>query len=139
MPNYSYKCPNKHITHKFSTIALYQPSVNCPECGELAQRHITQAPMGFVQANFAPYDCPITGKIIDGRRAHEENLSRHECRILEPGERENVTRRRQAEDAAFDAAVEKTAEEFVEKLSGEKREQLGRELESGADISVSRQ
>jgi len=138
MPNYTYKCPNGHLTHRFTTIAAYQSSINCTTCGELAQRHITQAPMGFVQGNYAPYECPVTGKMIDGRKAHEENLARHGCRILESGEREGVLKRKAADEAAFDAAVEKTAEEFVEKLPTAKREQLGRELESGVDVTVTR-
>lgn len=138
MPSYDYKCPKGHVFTHWSLIKHYSPVCACPECAEPAIRHITQAPMGFVQGNYAPYECPVTGNIIDGRKAHEENLARTGCRLLEPGESSGVTKRIAAEEAAFDKAIEATAEEFVEKLPSAKREQLGRELESGADATVQR-
>lgn len=138
MPTYDYKCPKGHVHSHWSLIKNYKPVIACPQCSEAAIRHITSAPMGFVQGNYPAYACPITGKIIDGRKAHEENLARHDCRILETGETEQTKARRLAEEVAFDKAVEATAEEFVEKLPSAKREQLGRELESGADVTVAR-
>lgn len=91
-----------------------------------------------IVADYAGYNCPITGKWVEGRRAHEENLKRHGCRVLEAGETEQVSRNRKAEDEALDRAVEATAEQFVETLSSDKREALGVALESGLDVSIER-
>ena len=137
MPKYDYVCAAGHLTERVTTIAAYQKQITC-DCGREALRCITEAPVGFVKGNLPAYACPITGNIIDGRKAHEENLARHGCRILETGERENVIKQKAREEAAFDAAVEATAEEFVAKLPTAKLEQLGRELESGADVVVER-
>lgn len=144
MPTYEYKCRTGHITTRFSSIADYKSSIPCGYtvgelgCACIAERHITQAPMGFVQADLPAYRCPITDTPITSRKAHEENLAKHGCRVLESGEREEVSRRRAAEDAALEASVEKTAEEFVENLPSAKREQLGREIESGLDVNITR-
>lgn len=140
MPTYEYKCLNGHKFELVRPVKQYQRQELCPECDGhvMAERFWTRAPMGFVQGNYPAYECPVTGDIIDGRAAHEENLKRTGCRILEPGEREESVRRRAAEDAALETAIENTAEEFVAKLPTEKKEQLGRELESGANVEVQR-
>lgn len=87
--------------------------------------HMAPARSGFaapmVIGDFTPYDCPITGKMIEGRRAHEENLKRHDCRILEPGERADNTRNGQLaieaenkkRDAAIDGIVDAVANEVL--------------------------
>lgn len=55
------------------------------------------APMSI--KDYEAYECPVTGKMIEGRAAHRENLKRTGCRIFEPGEREayvkNEGRRRE--------------------------------------------
>lgn len=33
----------------------------------------------FIQSDYTPYACPITGQTISGRAAHRENLKRHNC------------------------------------------------------------
>ncbi|MBF0157489.1 MAG: hypothetical protein HQL57_09930 [Magnetococcales bacterium] len=49
-----------------------------------------------VRSDYAPYDCPITGQVIEGRRAHRENLARHGCRLLEAGESRDCGKRVEA-------------------------------------------
>lgn len=139
MPTYTYKCTEsgKKI-ERFNSIKEYQPVATC-NCGSPAERYFDRAPAGFVKADLPVYRCPITDIPITSRREHEENLARHGCRILETGEKEQMLRAKAAEEAAFDAQIEATAEEFVEKLPSAKREQLGRELKSGLDITVARQ
>lgn len=67
--------------------------------------------------DYKPYRCPITGKPIEGKRAHQENLKRHGCRLLEKGEKEQNVRERAESDRklekAIDVAVEKTAAELA--------------------------
>lgn len=43
--------------------------------------------------DYGAYDCPVTGKMIEGRAAHSENLKRHDCRLLEKGETREQKRR----------------------------------------------
>lgn len=45
-----------------------------------------------ISPDYEAYDCPVTGDMIEGRVAHRENLKKHGCRILEPGEREQARR-----------------------------------------------
>lgn len=74
-------------------------------------------PTPMIAGDYKPYECPITGRLIDGRREHRENLKQHGCRILEKGEFEDVkkngNKRRQEEiDRAIDKAVENAAAEI---------------------------
>lgn len=50
-----------------------------------------------IAGDYEGYTCPITGKWIEGRAAHRENLKRHGCRILERGERRQLEERRREE------------------------------------------
>lgn len=136
MPMYEYKCEGcgKVMEEAFS-IRDYQREITC-DCGQPALRHITQAPA--VRGDYAGYSCPITGSWIEGRAAHEANLRKHGCRILEPGETDRAAANRKADDEALDKHVESTAEAFVEKLGGEEREALGKALESGLDVKLDR-
>lgn len=136
MPVYEYKCRAcEKVTEKITAIKDYTRVVTC-ECGAAAYRVFLTAPR--VQGDYAAYDCPITGKRIEGRKAHEENLRKHGCRVYEPGETEGFQKSRAAEEAAFEESVGETAAQFVAGLPSEKREQLAKELESGADVSVDR-
>lgn len=136
MPTYAYKCPTcRSRRDVFKSIANLNREEPCETCQTPMERQLS-APR--IVADYAGYNCPITGKWVEGRRAHEENLKRHGCRVLEAGETEQVSRNRKAEDEALDRAVEATAEQFVETLSSDKREALGVALESGLDVSIER-
>ena len=92
----------------------------------------------MVRGDYAGYNCPVTGKWIEGKRAHEENLKRHGCRVLEPGETDEFKRRRAAEDTALEDSVSGTVEQFVETLPTSKKEQLAAEIQSGVDVAIER-
>lgn len=135
MPIYDYKCPKCSNTFsRFLSLAQYSTPQQC-FCGAEAVRMIV-APA--VRGDYAGYECPVTGKWIEGRKAHKENLARHGCRVLEPGETQALTRRRKAEDEAFAEKIADSAAEIVANMPSAKREQLGREIESGLDIAVER-
>ena len=51
------------------------------------------------------YSCPVTGKWIDGRKAHRDNLARHGCRIMEKGEKEDFNKRRADADKQMERDV----------------------------------
>lgn len=136
MPTYEYRCQSGHKFDKVSTIREYSPTATC-RCGQPASRIFTVAPMGFVRGD-VHYRCPITDAPITSMREHEENLARHGCRILEPGERDDAVKFKAREEAEFDAKIEATAEAFVGELPPEKLEKLGIELDSGVDVSFER-
>jgi hypothetical protein len=136
MPQYDYKCPEGHISQTFSSIDGYQSTIPCQHCGQTAIRHITIPPM--VKGDYPGYECPVTGQWIEGRRAHEENLKRTGCRVYEPGETEQFKKRKAAADAAYEDHVADTAVREVLAMPAAKREQLGKELDSGADVAVVR-
>lgn len=136
MPIYDYKC--KTCQKEFDlvrSLAAYTREVTC-ECGGKAIRNFSKPPAVF--GDYAAYNCPITGKRIEGRKEHEANLRKHGCRVYEPGETENFRRKKAQEDASLDMAVERTAEEFVGKLPESERVQLGNALESGLDVGLER-
>lgn len=136
MPLYTYKCPCEHKFTRFSTIRDYQKQVECEKCHQLAERFIDAAPA--VKGDYPGYSCPITGDWIEGRRAHEENLAKHGCRVLETGETERAIAVNKQREAAFEASVEATAEAEIAKMDSATLEALACGLDHGLDVEVSR-
>ena len=136
MPLYQYHCATcnakRDVMKKIAEIDSITP---CLRCNFAMNRQIC-APL--VRGDIPGYDCPVTGKWIEGRRAHEENLRRQGCRVLEHGETEGARRHTAASEAAFDASIDATVEEFVETLPTAKKEQLAAEIQSGLDVSIVR-
>jgi len=136
MPLYAYHCPacsrNQDI---FKKIVELDREETCPTCRQTMQRKLS-APM--VIGDYPGYNCPITGAWVEGRKAHQENLKKHGCRVLEPGEAEGVKRQHAASEAALDAAVDATVEEFIETLPTAKKEQLAAEVQNGLDVELVR-
>lgn len=138
MPVYSYFCPQCGIHYSiYKRLADYQRPEACGQCPDAPQLTSYIVPPAVV-GDYPPYDCPITGKRIEGRRAHEENLRRHGCRVLEPGETEAFRRGQEQAEATFDRAVDATVEEFIEKLPSDKKERLANEVATGFDVIVER-
>ena len=134
MPVYEYKCSCGKRFDRYLRLADYDKPQTC-ECGQVAVKQLS-APA--VRGDYAGYSCPVTGKWIEGRRAHEENLARHGCRVLESGETEQAKRNAAAADDALAERFAETAVSIVEQMPSAKREQLGREIQSGLDVSVER-
>ena len=136
MPTYVFKCPACGTGfERILRLAEYDSPQQCPECAAVAERQIC-APA--VRGDYPPYECPVTGRIIEGRRAHEENLKRHGCRVLEPGETSEASRRLRTEDAALEASLDATTESLLASMPTRKLEQLSAELQAGADITIER-
>lgn len=136
MPIYAYHCPTCRTSQDvFKPLAELERVEVCPGC-HLAMTRKLSAPM--VLGDYPGYTCPITGDWIEGRKAHQENLKKHGCRVMEPGEKEEFQRRKAAEEASFDKAIEATTEEFVEKLPEGKKAELYNELSAGATFVADR-
>lgn len=136
MPLYRYKCPTcSKQADLFRKIDERDLLASCSQCSFAMNRQLS-APA--VRGDYEGYACPITGAWIEGRKAHQENLRRHGCRVLEPGEKDEVIRRKAAGEAALDRSIEATVDEFVETLPTAKREKLIAEVEGGLDVQVIR-
>ncbi|MDA1043840.1 MAG: hypothetical protein O3C57_01310 [Verrucomicrobia bacterium] len=74
-------------------------------------------PTASISSDYEGYQCPVTDKWIEGRKAHMENLKQVNCRLLEPGEREHNTKRgRKYVDDKMDAAIDKAVDEVARGL-----------------------
>ena len=130
MPTYSAQCTAcNHKFDIFRRISDRDLPANCERCRAPAQRIIDKA---RISPDYAPYNCPITGELISGRRQHEENLKRHGCRIYEPGELEE---HRKFVEQESERQIDRLAESAVKAalaLPPEKQETLAAELTLGA-------
>lgn len=98
---------------------------------------LLSAPAVF--GDYPGYECPKTGRWIEGKKAHEENLKRTGSRIKESGEHEQFLARKAAEEAAFDAAVDATIDRKLTEMGPDKVAKLCNEVASGLDVAVTRQ
>ena len=135
MPLYSYKCKCGEEFTQFLKLAELEKEIHCHICHEVATRVIS-APM--VIGDYQPYDCPITGKRIEGRKAHEENLKRHGCRVYEVGETEAFRRKKAEEDSRLERSIAESVEKSIESMPSDKVAKLAKEVESGVNINYSR-
>ena len=136
MPIYLYKCPTcAHKREVLKRLADIDSPTQCLSCSGWMNRQVTAAK---VIADYPGYSCPITGDWVEGRAAHRENLAKHGCRLLEPGEKEAAAAFRAREEAELDAKLDETAEKLVESLPQEKLERLHAEADAGVDIQLTR-
>lgn len=134
MPLYDIKCEQTGKTfERVIPLKMFEEPIICA-CGSPARRVISAPLFSVDQTN---YTCPVTGDYIGSKRAHEENLRKHDCRVLEPGEKEFGERRRKEADLALDRKIEATVEKEIESMGSEKREKLYNELVH-TDLEVAR-
>jgi hypothetical protein len=78
---------------------------------------VARASGPYVVGDYAAYECPITGNIIDGKREHAKNLEKHGCRVHEKGEFEDVKKYgRQRHEEAIDRAVDQAAQDMAHEI-----------------------
>ena len=134
MPMYQFRCTEGHTFDRLVPLAQFDEPQSCP-CGAAASRQIV-APA--IRTDYAGYTCPVSGKWIEGRAAHRENLARTGCRVLEPGETSALKARQQSSEAALEAALDSTAEELIANLSSRDKERLAVEMDAGLSAEVVR-
>jgi hypothetical protein len=70
-----------------------------------------------VAGDYKPYECPITGRTIDGRKEHRDNLEVHGCRVHEKGEFEDVKKNGQKRIyASMEAAIDKSVDAIARQI-----------------------
>lgn len=135
MPLYEYRCQEcQQRFERFVKLENYQEGQTCT-CGGAGDR-IISIPRFIVED--VGYDCPITGEWIGSKHAHENNLAKHGCRVLETGEKEAAAKFRAKQEQDFDQKVEETVERTIDSMPSEKRERLANELEGGLTAEVVR-
>lgn len=75
-------------------------------------------PLPMISRDYEAYECPVTGKMVDGKLEHRANLDATGCRLLEKGEFQDVKkngkkRHMEAIDKAVDKAVDEVAKDFL--------------------------
>lgn len=137
MPLYDFYCPNCSARREalLKLDELNTATVLCLRCNQPTVRQISAA---FIAADYPGYSCPVTGKWVEGRRAHIENLKQTGCRLREPGESADNARARKDADQALDRTFENSVEEAIYQLDTRKREQLTTEIQGGFDASIIR-
>lgn len=136
MPLYTFACKAcGYRDRMFRKIAERNDETLCGVCNAEMQR-VLEAPR--VATDYAGYDCPVTGKWVEGRRAHEENLKRTGCRLLEPGESRQAAQQAQAEDDGFADSIAESAARTVASWDSAKQERLANELAAGVDVTLTR-
>jgi len=114
MPLYEYLCSDHGAFCEIRTIANRHDPAYCPICQGLSPKGILTPPR--VVGDYPGYVSPATGKWIEGRAAHEEDLKRSGCHILAPGELEDVRKERAQAEQALDSAIEQTTAELYNSL-----------------------
>jgi len=136
MPLYTYHCPSCSSTFDvMRKLADYAAPQECG-CGAWADKILQPT---AIRMDYQGYSCPVTGTWIEGKRAHEENLRKHGCRVLEPGENEAAKRSEVEEESKLEAALDRTTDQFIAELPVDKRVQLVNEIAAGATATVTRQ
>lgn len=136
MPLYDFECRTCDIkVEVMQKLIDFDIPQLCGICGKAMERRISAV---AIHGDLGGYACPITGKYIDGRKAHEENLKRHGCRVLETGESNAVKIASIKAEQELDKSIDRSVDEFITKLPVKKRESLLEGVASGLDVQVSR-
>ena len=115
MPVYEYHCDScrKNFT-AYKKLANYrEPQLHT--CGALGVKVISK-PM--VAVDYPAYESPASGRRIEGKKAHLEELARTGCRLLEPGERQDAEKKRAVEDRKLDKIVDTTVDQIFSQVKG---------------------
>lgn len=133
MPLHDFQCKFGHTHEEF--VRHGADYVWC-HCGAWAVKVFLSAPL--VRGDLPGYVSPVSGTWVEGRRAREEDLKRTGCRPYDEGEKEEYSRRRIAEEQAFDKRLDETIDSTIQGWDARKRERLQSEMDAGVDVVVAR-
>lgn len=115
MPIYEYHCPACHKRFDaFKKLTNYKDEQQ-HACGTVATK-VVSAPM--VAVDYPAYVSPASGKMITGKKEHLEDLARTGCRLLEPGEREGLTKKVKEQEKALDTFVDNSVDKVFAEIKG---------------------
>lgn len=137
MPIYAFKCEKGHEFDVFLKIKDYDTPQTC-ECGEKTRRMVVPTMINCDIQPWDYYESPVSGKPITSYKQRREDMERNGCIDYEPSmkkvQKDNIKRM----DDDLDRKVDETVDKEWAKMPTEKRENLAKELLSGADIELIR-
>jgi len=115
MPIYEYHCHKCNV--RFDSFKKLDDYLEPQEhtCGEIAQKVISK-PM--IAVDYGGYVSPATGEWVEGKKAHLEDLKKSGCRLLEPGERQDMERRVQENERKLDNFIDTTVDKVYAEIKG---------------------
>ncbi len=119
-------CPGRYI----------KTDQTCSKCGSHAYFNHTPKASSLRQLD-VDYDCPITGKPIRSKRAHEENLKLHGKHVFEKGELADAQRTRAEIDAKFEDMMCESIAQLVHDMPEGAKSLLEQEL-FNSEINLTR-
>jgi putative FmdB family regulatory protein len=140
MPRYVYRCNDCGEFERVLSVSQHSPIAIC-NCGEIAKQVITAPtvviPSHMSATGVSAYESPTTGKIITNMRERRNDLAASGCIEYDPGMKQDSDRRAIDEEKALDRAVDETVEREFASMSGDKIEQLAKEVVS-SELAVER-
>jgi len=109
-----YRAPVSALTPELRAIAFSISDKIESHVRKLNAEFVPKPHRAYVVSDYSGYECPVTGKWIEGRAAHRENLKQTGCRLLEKGEAEQSHRRRQEN---LEESSAKSARQIAEKIA----------------------
>lgn len=135
MPLYQFRCLAGHVFDRFLRLDHYNDPQLCEHCQQPATRQITPT---MIAPSFEDYQSPIDGKPITSKKKRIEDLARSGCVPYEPTLRQEIDHNLKNQETALEKAMDRTVESQYEAMTTRQREQLGKELQAGADITYHR-
>lgn len=137
MPTYDFQCGGCGHTEQdvLRSLLEYGLPYTCPVC-DVPMRQLISAP--HIVMDYEGYTCPVTGKWVEGRAQHRENLKRQGCRVLEPGETEAVRREKAKKEAELDKKLDETTDQLLSALPPREMEHLCNAVADGMTATVER-
>lgn len=115
MPMYEYHCKDCKVNFTaFKKLADYREPQN-HNCGQEGTRVISKPMLAI---DYPAYVSPASGKLITGKKEHLEDLKRTGCRLLEPGEGQDMQRRLKEADVKTDRLVDTMVEKTFADMKG---------------------
>jgi putative FmdB family regulatory protein len=137
MPMYDYKCPVCGAAREvILRLTELDQRVSCHRCPSAMNRLVSAA---HIQPDYPAYRSPIDGRLIEGRKAHREDLARNGCRVFESGERESYIQRQKQLDDQLDRAVEDSVDATLANMTTDQRDAIGAALDNGLTPELVRQ
>jgi len=134
VPLYSFRCPNDHNFERVLKVKDYDTLQYC-DCGQKAKRQIVPT---MIAPEFQDYQSPIDGAAISTKKRRIEEMAKHDCVDYEPSLKLEADKRVKEDEIRMDKSVDKTVDKLWYSMTSQQRENLARELTSGADINYLR-
>jgi len=136
MPLYQFLCDNTHTFERVLKIKDYDEPQACPECKAKAKRQIVGT---MIAPEFQEYQSPIDGSVISTKRKQKEDMAVNGCVPYEASMKDESTRNMKSQESALDRKVDKHVDKMWAEMNSKQRDNLARELASGADVNYLRQ